>query len=197
MSDDYAGSSAAGLPATVNASDTPKTFTYTRQVGPYASPGIYTVTNTATVVASDTETTSNSSWTVNVTVPSAGCTLTIGYWKTHPTATAKLLPIWLGTSGGLKSVQVTTAAQATTILSFNGDASDGINKLDGQLLGAKLSIADGADSSAVASTISAADAFLATHWASLTKTQKTQVLNWATTLDTYNNGLTGPGHCSD
>jgi roadblock/LC7 domain-containing protein len=158
------------------------------------------VDNTATVVTSDTGTTSSSSWTVNVTVPSAGCTLTIGYWKTHPDATAKLLPIWLGAAGGPKSIQVTTAAQATTILSFSGDASNGINKLDGQLLAAKLSIATGAGSSAVASTISAADAFLATHnsadWASLTKTQKTQVLGWATTLDNYNNGLTGPGHCS-
>jgi hypothetical protein len=200
VSDDYAGSSAAGLPAAMNASDTPKTFTYTRQAGPYASPGSYTVDNTATVVATDTKTTSSSSVSIPVTVPSAGCTLTIGYWKTHPGATAKLLPIWLGTPGGAKSIQVTTAPQATTTLSFNGDASNGINKLDGQLLGAKVSIATGADSSAVASTIGAADAFLATHnsadWASLTKTQKTQVLGWATTLDNYNNGLTGPGHCS-
>jgi roadblock/LC7 domain-containing protein len=200
VSDNYPGSSAAGLPATVNASDTPKTFTYTRQVGPYASPGSFTVDNTATVVTKDTGTTGDSTWTVNVNVPSAGCTLTIGYWKTHPDATARLLPIWLGTPGGLKSIQVITATQATTILSFNGDASNGINKLDGQLLAAKLSIATGADSSAVASTISAANVFLATHnsgdWASLTKTQKTQVLGWATTLDNYNNGLTGPGHCS-
>jgi roadblock/LC7 domain-containing protein len=52
----------------------------------------------------------------------------------------------------------------------------------------------------VSSTITAADTFLATHpassWSSLTKAQQTQVNGWATTLDNYNNGLTGPGHCS-
>jgi hypothetical protein len=136
-----------------------------------------------------------------------GCTLTIGYWKTHAGFTgnnadmvSSRLPLWLGTAGGLKSVQVTAASQAVELLSMSGDASNGINKLYAQLLGAKLSIAAGASPTAVASTIAAADAFLATHnagdWASLSKTQQKQVLTWATTLDNYNNGVTGPGHCS-
>jgi len=64
----------------------------------------------------------------------------------------------------------------------------------------RLNIKSGADGSAVSTTISAADTFLATHndadWSSLTKTQQQQVLSWATTLDNYNNGLIGPGHCS-
>jgi hypothetical protein len=80
------------------------------------------------------------------------------------------------------------------------DASNRINKLYAQSLGAKLNIANGADGSAVASTIAAADAFLATkdslNWAGLTKARKAQVLSWITTLDNYNNGLIGPGHCS-
>jgi hypothetical protein len=53
----------------------------------------------------------------------------------------------------------------------------------------------------VANTIAAADAFLATknslNWSSLTKAQKAQVLSWMTTLDNYNEGPMGPGHCSE
>lgn len=179
--------------------DTPKTFTYPYTVGPYSTSGTFTVNNTATFTTNDSGTTGSSSWTVTVNVPSNGCTLTIGYWKTHPSKITPLLPKWLGTSGGAKSVQVTSASQAVTILGIPV-ASNGIDKLYAQELAAKLSIANGADGSAVASTISAADAFLATHsdadWSSLTKTQQQQVLSWMTTLDNYNNGLTGPGHCS-
>jgi hypothetical protein len=179
--------------------DTPKTFTYSHTVGPYSTSGTFTVINTATFTTKDTGATGSASWTVNVNVPSSGCTLTIGYWKTHSSKITPLLPILLGTSGGTKTVTVNTASQAVTILGIPV-ASNGIDKLYAQELAAKLSIANGADGSAVASTISAADTFLATHsdadWSSLTKTQQQQILSWATTLDNYNNGLTGPGHCS-
>jgi hypothetical protein len=137
------------------------------------------------------------------------CTLTIGYWKTHAgfhgrnaDRVTPLLPIWLGTAtaGGAETVQVSSASQAVSLLSMSGDASNGINKLYAQLLGAKLNIANGADGSAVASTISAADAFLATKtaadWGSLTKAQRQMVLGWMSMLDNYNNGHIGPGHCS-
>lgn len=206
VSDTYAGDL-----GTVCAVDAPKTFTYSRTIGPYTTPGTYTVDNTASFVTNDQGATDEDQVTVNINVPSAGCSLTIGYWKTHagfgPQADmmTALLPIQLGTVGGAKSIQVTTAALAVQLLSFNGsnnvfDASNGINKLYAQLLGVKLDIANGSDGSAVASTIAAADAFLATHnstdWSSLTKPQRNQVLSWVVTLDQYNNGLIGPGHCS-
>jgi len=138
--------------------------------------------------------------------PPSGCTRTIGYWKTHAGFTGnnadvvtQYLPLWLGTANGAKSVQVTTATQAVSVLSMTGGASNGIVKLMAQLLGTKLSIAAGADGSAVASTISAADAFLAQNnaasWSSLTQAKKAQVNAWMTTLDNYNNGLIGPAHC--
>ncbi|PWB70445.1 hypothetical protein C3F09_09030 [candidate division GN15 bacterium] len=142
-------------------------------------------------------------------VPHGGCTRTIGYWKTHagfgPQAdvVTPLLPIWLGTSGGLKSVQVTTAQMAVDYLSQQvyGAPSNGITKLYAQLLGAKLNIASGADYAEVAAAIAAADAFLATHnyldWTSLSKADKNMVLGWQYTLDQYNNGFIGPAHCDD
>jgi len=135
------------------------------------------------------------------------CTLTIGYWKTHAGFTGRNadrltseLPQWLGSVGGTKSVDVTTAPAAVTLLSMSGDASNGVNKLYAQELAAKLNIFRGSSPTAVASTIAAADAFLASKdasdWSALSKTQKTQVTTWASTFDQYNNGLIGPGHCN-
>ena len=83
---------------------------------------------------------------------------------------------------------------------MSGDASNGVNKLYAQELGAKLNIAHGSSSTAINSTLAAADAFLVSYnaadWNSLSKTQKTNVNNWMSTFDSYNNGLVGPGHCN-
>ena len=115
-----------------------------------------------------------------------------------------LLPIWLGSAGGAKSINVLTAAKAVSLLNKEGsngvaNSSNGINKLYAQLLGAKLSGADGADSSVIAAAIAAADAFLAgndsSSWSSLTKAQQALVNGWMTALDNYNNGLVGVAHC--
>jgi hypothetical protein len=207
-----ASDSYAGALGTVCVADSPKTFSYTRTIGPYATCGEYTVENTASL-DDDPIHPATSSATVHVTVPCVGgCTRTIGYWKTHagfgPQAdvVTQYLPRYLGTVGGTKTQFVGTAAKAVQFLSFGGsnnvfDASNGINKLYAQLLAAKLNIASGANGSAVASTISAADAFLAgkdsLNWAGLSKANKNTVLGWMTRLDGYNNGLSGPGHCSE
>jgi hypothetical protein len=202
----------AGHLGTVCAGDAPKTYTYTRTVGGYSTCGDYTVDNKATFTTNDTGATGSSSASVGVHLPcNTGCTLTIGYWKTHagfgPQAdmVTPLLPIRLGTAGGAKSINVTTAALAVQLLSMNGsnnvsDSSNGINKLYAQLLGARLSAASGASLSSVATAVAAADAFLATHnstgWAGLTSAVKSTVNTWASTLDSYNNGLIGPVHCT-
>ncbi len=174
----------------------------------------YYLNNTAILTESDSKTQRNSSESVAIDVPACpsspscgGCTYTIGYWKNHAgmgkgnqeDLVSQLLPLTLGTGSG-KSVQVTTAQQAYDILSIP-DASNGIDKLSAQLLGAKLNIANGACSKEVGGTIDAADSFLAVHnsgdWGSLDKDIQQQVLDWMSTLDDYNNGKIGPGHCSD
>ena len=163
-----------------------------------------TATATATNDAQETD-----QGTIEVRCPSA-CTLTIGFWKTHAgqykwgqgnqgDAITALLPQYLGTQGGAKTVTVSTAQQAVSILSFNNTsnstASNGITKLYAQLLAAKLNVANGADGSTISAAILAADTFLATHneadWNGLTKPQKNQVLSWMSTFDTFNNS----GHC--
>jgi hypothetical protein len=197
---------------TVCVGDSPKTFTYTRTIGPYHECGEFTVENTASL-NDDPLHPSTSHATVHVSVPCVGgCTRTIGYWKNHAgfgpqdDVVTELLSQNLGTAGGAKTQLVDNAAEAVQFLSFRGsnnvqDASNGINKLYAQLLAAKLNIASGANGSAVAATIAAADAFLANNdslsWASLSKSAKSSVLAWMTTLDNYNNGLIGPLHCSE
>jgi hypothetical protein len=138
-----------------------------------------------------------------------GCTLTIGFWKTHcgfgPQANvlSQYLPIWLGDMGGSASILVSDSTIAHDILMRNvyGNNSNGITKLYAQLLGAKLNIAAGADPTDVAATIAAADAFLAiydyTDWGSLSKPTQRMVIGWMSDLDDYNNGDIGPGHCGD
>jgi hypothetical protein len=127
------------------------------------------------------------------------CTLSIGFWKNHSDQLAPELPQRLGTLGGLKTLNVLSATQAVNLLSNSGDASNGVNKLYSQMLAAKLNIFRGASPAAISSILSAADAFLASNnsadWGSMSKNNKTQVNNWASAFDQYNNGLTGPGHC--
>jgi hypothetical protein len=203
--------SMAGSLGTVCAGDAPKTFTYTKTIGGFAQCGEHEVANTASFRTNDTGATGSASAKVDVTVPCGdGCSRTIGFWKTHagfgPQAdvVTPLLPLWLGTAGGAKSIQVSTAAEAVSLLSLEGSngvaaASNGINKLYAQLLGAKLNGAGGADAADVAVTIAAADAFLASNdslsWKGLSKAQQATVLGWMSALDAYNNGETGPGHC--
>jgi hypothetical protein len=208
--------SMAGALGSVNAADGPKTFTYTKTIGPYtaAQCGSHTVNNKASFLTNDSGATGSADADVDVWVaclpPPPGCTHTIGYWKTHagfgPQAdvVTALLPIWLGNAAGAKSINVLTAAKAVSLLKMEGSngvkaASNGINKLYAQLLGAKLSGADGADSSVIAGVIAAADAFLAgnnsSNWSGLTSAQQATVNGWMTSLDKYNNGLVGVAHC--
>ncbi|MFH1892460.1 MAG: SdrD B-like domain-containing protein [Candidatus Zixiibacteriota bacterium] len=140
--------------------------------------------------------------------PQDGCTRTIGYWKTHAgfgpqdDVVTALLPITLGSGGG-KSLVVSTAQIAVDVLVMKtyGKNNNGITKLYAQLLGAKLSIASGADDSDVAAAIVAADAFLFDHdwndWTSLSEADEDMVMDWQGMFDDYNNGDIGPGHCGD
>jgi hypothetical protein len=64
----------------------PTDLTYTHDVGPYTVEdcGEQNVPNTADLLTNDTGATDESSWNIVVTIPCPeGCTLTMGYWKTH------------------------------------------------------------------------------------------------------------------
>jgi len=75
---------------------------------------------------------------------------------------------------------------------------NGLISLAHQLIAAKLNIANGADGSAVAATIAAADSMIGgvvvpPVGAGFLAPSATSTMT--TTLNNYNNGLVGPGHC--
>jgi hypothetical protein len=71
-----------------------------------------------------------------------------------------------------------------------------LTKLAQQLITAKLDIANGADPSAIQSSIDAADAMIGNLivGSDTLPTSQTSVL--VNTIDNWNNGITGPGHCT-
>ena len=122
--------------------------------------------------------------------PPAGCTYTQGYWKNHASA-------WPVTS---VTVGTVTYTQAQALRIFGTPVrGNGLVSLTHQLMAAKLNLASGADPSAVSAAIAAADALVGSlvvpsigsgYLAPATTSGLT------TTLDGYNNGVTGPGHCN-
>jgi hypothetical protein len=150
-----------------------------------------TATNTPTSTATPTNTPANTATPANTptsTPSGGGCTLTQGYWKQHP----QNWPVDEITIGGvtysksqaLEIFKTPTRGDATYILAV-------------QLIAAKLNILNGADGSAVTSTISAADAWLVSNplGSHPTGPARQVGINLAGILDNYNTGLIGPGHC--
>jgi hypothetical protein len=128
---------------------------------------------------------------------SGTCTLTQGYWKTHgPIPLGNNTNTWPVTSLMLGTVSYTDL-QLLSI--FNTPpAGNGLLSLAHQLIAAKLNIIRGADDSAIAATIIAADTLIdglvvPPVGSGSLNPSATSALTDA--LDDYNSGLTGPGHC--
>jgi len=134
-----------------------------------------------------------SPYTETMSVTSAGmaqnCTFTQGYWKNHT-------EVWPVASLTLGTVNY-TAAQLLEIFEQPAGGNK-LTMLAHQLIAAKLSLANGADPSLVAATIASADALIG---GLVVKPIGSGALptnpanGYANTLDDFNNGLIGPGHC--
>lgn len=127
--------------------------------------------------------------TITPEIASRNCTYSHGYWKNHESA-------WPVTSLTLGSVSY-NQAQLLSILR-ESTHGNGLVSMSRQLIAAKLNIANGADPSAVAATIAAADAQIGSLvvppvGSGFLDTSSTSSKN--ATLDNYNNGIIGPGHC--
>lgn len=123
------------------------------------------------------------------TTATTNCTYTQGYWKNHE-------ELWPVTNLTLGTVNY-TAAELDAILE-ESVGGNGLVSLAHQLIAAKLNIANGADPTAASAAIASADALIGglvvppigggfihpSITSSLTQT-----------LDDYNNGVIGPGHC--
>ena len=141
---------------------------------------------------SNTTTCSTLSCTVDL-----GCTYTQGYWKTHgPIPTGNNGNEWPVTSLQLGNVTYTDL-ELLSIFNRSG-AGNGLVTLAHQLMAAKLNIANGADGSAIAGAVAAADALIGS--LVVPPVGSGSLSNAATSglisqLTAYNEGSTGPGHC--
>ncbi len=190
---------------TVSASEAPKTFTYTLEVGPYAcgpQDTFYTFTNTATLTTSTTQTTLSDSWTVEVRVPACpvGCTLTQGYWKTHTkygpakprddawdligedttfylSGQSYYRVLWTPPSGGNPYYQLAHQFIAATLNKLNGAAT----------------------TPQVEAALAWAHSFFSNYPPNyaFNRTLTNQARYYAGLLAQYNEGYIGPGHCSE
>ncbi|GAP12518.1 hypothetical protein LARV_00254 [Longilinea arvoryzae] len=179
---------------TVCKNEAPKTFTYSVNVGGYGTCGEYYVDNTASFTTNDTFTPGSDNWRVTVTVPCAtGCSLTPGYWKTHSSyGPAPYDGTWAQV--GENTPFYLSGKSWYDVLWTTPQGGNAYYILAHAYIAAHLNQLNGADVSAVASQLAWAEGFFTT---TLSKSTRTYVLSVASILDNYNNGLIGPGHCSE
>jgi hypothetical protein len=118
------------------------------------------------------------------------CTYTQGYWKNHPLA----WPVIELILGG-----VTYSQEEVMVILRTSPRGDATYILAHQLIAAKLNVSNGADETAIAVTIAAADGWLIAHplGSNPSGAERDEGLALASTLDDYNSGLIGPGRCDD
>jgi N-acetylneuraminic acid mutarotase len=185
----------------------PKTFSYSRWVGPYELCGSYTVENTASFVTNDTQSTGSDSWIVGVNVPcGAGCTLTQGYWKTHSEyGPAPYDETWAKLPDGADTPFFGSGQSYRDVL-WTPPKGNVYYILAHQYIAAELNALNGAYvppevNDAMQQAKSLFQDFTPDGMAGLKgksgKTLRAQVIELAELLDSYNTGLIGPGHCPE
>jgi cysteine-rich repeat protein len=119
------------------------------------------------------------------------CTFTQGYWKNHPSAWP-VHTLVLGT-------QSYSEAQLLAILG-TPVGGNGLIDLAHQLIAAKLNLAQGASGAALGGDIAAADALiggLVVPPIGNGSLSTSSVSSLVDALNSFNSGLTGPGHCGN
>ncbi len=199
--------SVVGTLGTVCASSAPATFNYSLSFGTGTGNNVVLTCgesshpNIASFVTNDTGTKGQDTWTVNTNVACGGsCTLTQGYWKTHSQlGPAKYDPAWTNI-GPLQEQTIFFLSGQTWYQVFNTPvAGNAYYNLAHQYMAAKLNVLDGATAPAeVLNALSSAEALFNVYApAGVNNSNKSQFISLAGILDSYNNGLIGPGHCAE
>ncbi len=160
--------------------------------------GEHEVKNTATFTTSTTGTTGSASATVRVSVPcQEGCTLTQGYWKTH----SKYGPAPYDDTWAMigEDTFFYGSGQSHYQVLWTSPKGNAYYILAHQYIAAKLNTLNGAATTPeVDAAMAWAEGFFNAYTPSnAPKDQASLAKAYAATLDQYNNGLTGPGHCSE
>lgn len=131
---------------------------------------------------------------INELIPSDGCTVTLGFWKSHTE-----VGDWPALPGGtlLLGTVAYSEAQLITILNTENNGN-GLLQLARQLIAAKLNILNGASATDISATITAADALIGglvvppVGGGFLSPGSTSSLID---ALSQYNQGNTGPGRC--
>ena len=187
----------------------PGSFLYSRYVGPFAQPGqcgLQQVKNTASFIAGDTGATGESSWTVNATVKcDTGCTLTPGYWKTHSQlGPAPYDDTWAQLGPAQEGTVFFLSGKSYYQVLWTAPAGNAYYILAHAYIAASLNVLNGASMPPeVLAAWNEATALFGAWTPAQIGAQKgnqqprKRFLELAGLLDMYNNGLIGPGHCSE
>ena len=123
-----------------------------------------------------------------------GCTLTQGYWKTHNEH---------ATSAGLQAdwpapydEDDLLCGQTLLAILETAPQGDAWIILAHQFIAARLNLASGASTTdEVDAALASADTWLLANCGGAPASESADALEWAETLDRYNHGAIGPGHC--
>lgn len=195
---------------TVCADSAPTTFSYSILLGPFSDPedcGEQQHQNTASFTTNDTQTKGSDSWTVNILVPcEVGCTLTPGYWKTHSEfgpapfddtwsqlANGASTPFFLSGQTYYEVLWTPPKGNAYYILAHAYIAAE-LNQLNGASV--PTDVMNAFDSATDLFNTYTPDQVAAFKGKDGTEI-RAMFIGLADILDNYNNGLTGPGHCSE
>ena len=194
----------------------PKTFEVTKTFGGSLIPiscGTNTFNNEGEFTTNDTETTGSDDVDIVINVNCVqGCTLTQGYWKTH-NASFKALrngkgpaadPTWNLLPGGQAENTIFFLSGQTWFEVFNTvPGGNAYYTLAHQYMAAVLNGLAGADQSAVTTALGEAKTLFETYTPAQVaalkgnNATKAQFISLAGTLGSYNEGLIGPGHCTE
>lgn len=177
-------------------------FHYTLVAGPYEECGSsHEFVNTASFVTDDTGASGSDSWAVHIDIASCafGCTLTPGYWKTHSSrGPAPYDETWALLPRGADTPFFLSGQTYYEVLWTPPAGGNAYYILARAYIAAVLNGLNGADLSSVAGVLAEARTYFASSGPTAPRgALRTRLLALAARLDAFNNGLIGPGHCSE
>jgi hypothetical protein len=200
------GDNLKGALGVFNVASASLSTTYSLTFGPYAVCESKQIDNVASFLTNDRANSGSATAGVTINVVGCGsqdngCTLTIGYWKTHSqSGPAPYDNAWKNLGTAEQNTAFFLSGQSWLEVFNTAPAGNAYYTLAHQYMAAKLNILNGAASTpAVTSAIAAAEALFAASTpaqVSKSKTLKDQFGALVGTLSAYNEGTTGPGHCS-
>jgi hypothetical protein len=170
----------------------PKSFNYSKKIGPYELCGDFTVKNVAYICVGKTDT-----HTLLVRVPCPGCTYTLGYWKTHSVyGPAPYEEAW----GGMEDIPFYKSGKTMLGVLQTPPKGRVYYILAHQYITSRLNFFNGAGYTPEvlkAWIFAYNEIFLKYAPNEVPDNLVNKATRYAELLDQYNNGVFGPGHCEE